>query len=64
MGLRETYGGIIEAGLNELVDQHLNADKIKQELHDLVDKYVDESLEDLKLKVKELIDKIDGEKDL
>ena len=65
MGLRETYGGMIEAALNELVDKHLDATKLKEELHSVVDKYVDEYLEDLKHKLKaDLIDKIDGEDDI
>lgn len=68
MGLRETYGGIIEDQLFELVDQHMDGNKIKEkikaELDKLIDEAVEKNIDEIKQKIKELIDKIDGEKDL
>lgn len=63
MGLRETYGPIIEAALNSVVDKHLNADDIKAQLHALINDLVDEKLKGVKDALKEAIDKIDGQDD-
>lgn len=65
MGFRETYGGIVEEKLNEFVDKNLNADSIKEEIKEQLDKLVDKHLADLKHKLKaEVIDLIDGEDDI
>lgn len=71
MGFRETYGGMIETLLNEAVDEHLNADLLKEQADKLVDglkvqvhELIDEKLVELKAAVKEGIDKIDGEDDI
>lgn len=65
MGLRETYGQLIEDLLNAAVDKYLDADNIKKEINQMVDKFVNENLENIKQKLKaEVIDKIDGEDDI
>lgn len=64
MGLRETYGGMVEAALNKYVDDNLNAEKIKLELNAMIGKMVDDKLAGIKIAIKEAIDKIDGEVDL
>ena len=65
MGIRETYGAMLETVLNAAVDKHLNADLIKEQLHKSVDEMVDKHLADVRHKLKaEVIDLIDGEDDL
>lgn len=65
MGFREQYGQMVEDALNLAVDKYLDGDAIKKQLHEQVDKLVDENLADLKHKLKaEVIDKIDGEDDI
>lgn len=65
MGFRETYGGIVEEKLNEFVDKNLNAEGIKEEIKEQLDKLVDKHLADLKHKLKaEVIDLIDGVDDI
>jgi hypothetical protein len=65
MGIREQLGGMLEAALNEAVDNYMGdalvdqiTDKIKVELQKLLN-------DDLKMKIKaNIIDKIDGEDDI
>lgn len=65
MGLREQYGPLLESALNVAVDKYLDADVLKKELHEAIDKLVDSKLADLKHKLKaEVIDKIDGQDDI
>lgn len=64
MSFRETYGGMVEAVLNNAVDEHLDAQSIKDQLHKAVDELVDSKLADVKRAIKVGIDKIDGEVDL
>ena len=65
MGLRETYGQLIEDLLNAAVDKYLDADNIKKEINIMVDKFVNENIDNMKQKLKaEVIDKIDGEDDI
>jgi len=61
MGFRETYGGLVEAALNEAIDKNLDGAAIKEQLHKAVDKLVDDKLEVIKLELKKIVDKIDGE---
>lgn len=63
MGLRKLIGDKVEAVLNDMVDK-IDADGIKAKLHQEIDELVDKHLADLKEKLKEGIDKIDGEDDL
>jgi len=65
MGMRETYGQMLEDLLNAAVDKHLDGASIKMKLHEEIDKLVDGKLEELKYKLKaDIIDKIDGEDDI
>ncbi len=61
MGLRQELGGKIEEKLNELVDQHLSAEKLTPLLVELLDKQVGKLREVIK---KDVIDLIDGEDDV
>ena len=65
MGFRETYGVMVEDALNVAVDKYLDAEDIKKQLHEQIDKLVDEKLADLKEKLKSnVIDMIDGQDDI
>lgn len=65
MGFRETYGQIVEDYLNKWVDENLDAETIKAELHKKVDEFVDANFAGLKEKLKkDVIDLIDGEDDI
>lgn len=65
MSLRKKYGPMVETLLNAAVDQHLDATEIKKQLHEMIDKLVDEKLENFKQYLKaDLIDKIDGVDDI
>lgn len=63
MNLRKVIGDKVEAVLNDMVDK-IDADGIKKRLHEEINELVDKYLADLKEKLKEGIDKIDGEQDL
>lgn len=63
MGLREEWGGKLEEMLFDAVDG-FDVEALKVKLHGEVDKLVDDHVGELKQKLKELIDKLDGEKDL
>lgn len=63
MSLRKQIGDKVEAVLNSAIDG-IDPAKIKKELHEEVDKLVDEHIGGLKDKLKELVDKIDGEQDI
>lgn len=60
MGLREDLGGKLEEILNKAIDEHLNAEVLSP----LIVNLLNGQLEKIKVKAKELVDKIDGEKDL
>lgn len=65
MGLRETYGQLIEDLLNAALDKYLDADTLKKQINEAVNKMIDEKLESIKKKLKaEVIDRIDGEDDI
>jgi glutamate synthase domain-containing protein 3 len=53
MGLKD----VVESAIMEAID----ADKIKKELHELIDKHVDDVLHKFKANV---LDKLDGEDDI
>ena len=64
MGIREQLGSLLEAALNEAVDKYIDGSALKEQLHKVVDDLVDKHLtEELKNKLKDVIDKIDGKKD-
>lgn len=65
MGLRETYGGLIEDALNNALDKNIDADAIKAFLYKEVDAFIESKLEAIKHKIKaDVIDLIDGEDDI
>lgn len=65
MGLRETYGGMIETAINAGIDQYLSPEAVKQLLKESVDKLVDEKYEELVMKLKaNVVDKINGIDDI
>jgi hypothetical protein len=65
MGLRETYGQLVEDLLNAALDKYLDADTLKKQINEAVNKMIDEKLESIKKKLKaEVIDRIDGEDDI
>lgn len=61
MGIRETYGPIVEEALANWVDSNLKPDELKEKLNEMVNKLVDEKLQNLKdYLINDLIDQIDG----
>lgn len=61
MGLREVYGGMIEAAINAAIETNLSAELLKDQGYKLVDKLVDENIDKIKAALKAGVDKIDGE---
>ena len=65
MGFRETYGSMVEAALNALVDKHLDGTAVKEKLHKIIDELVDSKLEEFKKYIKaDVIDLINGVDDI
>ena len=65
MGLRETYGGIVESGLNEAIDKNLSKEKVMALVVEKLEQVLGENWDALLAKVKsDYIDLIDGEDDI